>query len=595
MNWNDPSLSVAANPMYGAELSPLLQLLMRLGATGQPQPGPAPAGPPSAITNAPVGSSITAPRMPPVRMPSPPQITNAPIGGGGAGLITNAPVGGARPSAIGNAPVGAGITLPTLPSWFSGLGGQDELPVEVGGEGTRSAAPPPAPAGPFSLERLPTGPQDIFGPLEAQMENARVEEQLLRSRQAREAESARAPTIAAAMRDTRALISAGRSPEEAMRETLASTSFRGRVTREDLAPVFLTEPAAATPAAPAPAQVTTPPGPNQTEPAAPQDPAATPAAATPPAAAPTRAAGAPVIPTGPSGPRPTLSDIPQPDYSRVLEEYQRARPADYQPDPQRNWMMALLGGLSNVQFRPGERLGYGLSGAISGGAQGYARESAVQEARGRETGREQRDWQRGLAGMVSGQEDARYNRQVQSRTFDRDTRHQDRSYDLQRAGLGLQAEELRARREGQAGQQLLQRLRINEMLQRSGMQQDAGSVLMDSVPDVVAGRVTMPGLTVPMPGANGAVEQVPISAAYQRLQSRLGSREFMAANPMLVGNAQALNTIVEMQLGELVTQTLIELQRTNPEQFQATIRRLGQIRASRPRAGTGVSFGEGSP
>lgn len=426
------------------------------------------------------------------------------------------------------------------------------------------------------------------------MEAAQLEGDLVRQQQAREAESARIPIISRAMEDTRALIAAGRTPDEAMRETLASTAFRGRVTREDLAPVFLTEPTAA-PAATAAS--TTPPGPSQTDSAEPQAPTTTPGApaAATPALAPTRAAGTPVIPTGPRGPRPTLSDIPQPDYARVLEEYQRARPGDYQPDPQRNWMMALLGGLSNVQFRPGERLGYGLSGAISGGAQGYARESASQEARGREVSREQRDWQRGLAGMVSGQEDARYSRAVQGRTFDRDTQNQDRSYDLQRAGLGLQAEELRDRREGRAGAQLLQRLRINEMLQRSGMQQDAGSVLMDSVPDVVAGRVTMPGLTVPMPGANGAVEQVPISAAYQRLQSRLGSREFMAANPMLVGNAQALNTIVEMQLGELVTQTLIELQRTNPEQFQATIRRLGQIRASRPRAGTGVSFGEGSP
>lgn len=48
----------------------------------------------------------------------------------------------------------------------------------------------------------------------------------------------RAPLISNAMRDVRALIDSGMSDEAALQETLRSTAFRGRVSREDLAPAF---------------------------------------------------------------------------------------------------------------------------------------------------------------------------------------------------------------------------------------------------------------------------------------------------------------------------------------------------------------------
>ena len=104
---------------------------------------------------------------------------------------------------------------------------------------------------------LPTGPGDIERMLQQRADESARMMLLDRMRSAGEAASARSVIIANAMRDVRALINTGMTPQAAIQETLNSTAYRGRVTPEQLA-IFLDGAApaaapgtAATPATPA--------------------------------------------------------------------------------------------------------------------------------------------------------------------------------------------------------------------------------------------------------------------------------------------------------------------------------------------------------
>lgn len=93
-----------------------------------------------------------------------------------------------------------------------------------------AVAPPPvvapvAPAAPTPM--LPTGPADLERMLRqnaSQMEAANQADR----------ENARSRIIQNAMEDVRALVDAGYTPQQAVEETLSSTSYRGRVTAADL-------------------------------------------------------------------------------------------------------------------------------------------------------------------------------------------------------------------------------------------------------------------------------------------------------------------------------------------------------------------------
>jgi hypothetical protein len=191
---------------------------------------------------------------------------------------------------------------------------------------------------------LPSNPGQIDDMLLRQLQENQLQNELDRISAGQNAESARIPLITNAMRDVRALINSGMSQDQALQETLNSSTYRGRITPGDLG-IFAAAPAAAPPAAsPAPAP---PPSPNalppdQTAPAAaptpnpPAGPAAAPAST--PAAAP--AAGGAAAGRGGGG-GGGLGDLR--DYIRRLE--------DVFPNP----AAGMAAELEKARINPGER------------------------------------------------------------------------------------------------------------------------------------------------------------------------------------------------------------------------------------------------
>lgn len=114
--------------------------------------------------------------------------------------------------------------------------------------------------------------------LREQMDRAGIDDVIRRQRAAGQDVVRRSGVIGNAMADVRAQIDAGMSPEDAIRSTLNSSAYRGRVTAEQLNPAFGVFPS------PAPVEPSQAPATNS--PAAAQPPAAQPPAVQPPATPP---------------------------------------------------------------------------------------------------------------------------------------------------------------------------------------------------------------------------------------------------------------------------------------------------------------------
>lgn len=311
--------------------------------------------------------------------------------------------------------------------------------------------------------------------------------------------------------------------------------------------------------------------------------------------------GAAVTPGSPSNNRWSLSDIPMPDYGRVERLFNDARPEVYNGDPQKVWQMALLGALGNLQFTPGQRFGYGLVRAIPGGAQGAAQEINAQDVRKQQNQRDTRDWQRGLAGLVSQQEGDQYRNRVTGRTFERDSDFQQQQLSEGRARTGIAAQGLDIQRQEAALRtrifedslqdrqtaRLLSNLRVQGLLRQAGMEQDATSIIMQAIPNVVQNNSGLPpGFRLAIPGQ---AQPMSLGDARRHLTGMLTSPEAMRANPMLATQPQQVNRIVESQLIELVTENIALLP---PDQRNALIQRLGAGLQRRAPQGTPVNFGD---
>lgn len=391
-------------------------------------------------------------------------------------------------------------------------------------------------------------------------------------------------------------------------QTLESTAYRGQVSEGELRQVF------GGGGAPAPAEVQDyprlPPGgmPGPVSPegleaaTAPQTEPTTPTPArVPTSGGPGGARGAGGGTGGTGGGAPSIRGIQQPDYAGVRALYEQSRPADFQADSQRMALMGLLGGLANIRFTPGERLGYGLGGALGGVAQGFAGENVRQEGQREARGREQRDFTRGLAGLVGGQEDSRYRNQIGVETFERDSRNQEREFGLRGAALGLQREDLALRREqlARAGEndrvnRQIQLLRLGNLLRESRVDTNSGAVIMGSLERILDGNVNIPGLTIPMPGPGGQTRNVTLAEAQRLIGNQMLGPQAMRDNPSLMSpvGSQVMREQIRMQLGELVTRRLMELQTTSPDEFRAVIETLALAQRSRPSARVTPNVGD---
>lgn len=241
------------------------------------------------------------------------------------------------------------------------------------------------------IPMLPTGPADINAMLLRNMQEQELNNQLDRISQGQQRESERIPLITSAMRDVRALINSGMSADEAVRETLGSSSYRGRINPSDLG-LFSAAPSMTTPASQTPpAANATPsaaPAQNRPEVVAPLDPgvAPPPAAAAPPAAAPSpaevAAAGLPRSGGGgaPSGGLGTLREAMQRN-SELFPDAMggiRDRLREMRTDPASRKNEAINMALIEAGLRMAGSNNPRFIGALSEGAvpavQGYSRE-----------------------------------------------------------------------------------------------------------------------------------------------------------------------------------------------------------------------------
>lgn len=232
------------------------------------------------------------------------------------------------------------------------------------------------------MPMLPTGPADINAMLLRNMQEQELNNQLDRISQGQNQESERIPLITSAMRDVRALMNSGMSSEEAVRETLNSSSYRGRINPSELG-IFSAAPAAITPpsvnspvASPEPPPVVAP-----LDPGAAPAPSPAAAASPPPSPAQVAAEGLPRggagVPTGGLG---TLRQAMErnadlfPDAMGGI----RQRLSEMRTDPAARKNEAINMALIEAGLRMAGSNNPRLIGALSEGAvpavQGYSRE-----------------------------------------------------------------------------------------------------------------------------------------------------------------------------------------------------------------------------
>ncbi|MBA4275102.1 MAG: hypothetical protein C0436_05555, partial [Alphaproteobacteria bacterium] len=270
---------------------------------------------------------------------------------------------------------------------------------------------------PVPFERLPTGPADLNAMLQRSVEEGTADN-------ARRAEANLARVAEARQQDTAALIAAGLSPEAAAAEA-------ARV-RPQGAPA---QAPASAEAAPSSESGPTPPGTSSELPLPPPPtpPPGSGAGGTDPIETALRGlmaggggggsrGGVPAA----SGNYPSLASIPRPDSNAILAQYDQARPQTQAANTDEMHMAGLLGALAGIQMRPGQRLGFGLQGAMAGGAEGYGNERQRQRQDLRMDAREQRQHAAGRASLQAQLEGQDYTRQTDVQRFDQANRfHQE--------------------------------------------------------------------------------------------------------------------------------------------------------------------------
>lgn len=261
-----------------------------------------------------------------------------------------------------------------------------------------------------------------------------------------------------------------------------------------------------------------------------------------------------------------------PNWGRVEDLFRQGIPNEPGTDQSRMWLMGLLGGLGNLQFEPGRRLGFGLSRAVAGSAQGYAGENLRQENERQQVGRERRTAQRELAGIAGNQEMARAGLSRQDRQFAESVRQHDRSFGLQERGVAVQE------RNADTNEWYRRALGMRA-LQQAGMDANPASIALQGAADIVQGDIAPPpGMQVNVGGGPMTVTQ---ARAYLRRQ--LSTPEALRAGGLFATNPGMAEREINQQLREAVTAAFAG---ATPELRTQWLRAIGSTQESRRRQGS---------
>lgn len=271
--------------------------------------------------------------------------------------------------------------------------------------------------------------------------------------------------------------------------------------------------------------------------------------------------GAGVPAAGGSGGRyPTLSDVPPPNYDRVLQMLQEARPRDHQPmDDKTLWRMALLGALANASFQPGEGVGPGLLRSAAGGAGTAFNLLSQDQQQRRLTEREQREHSRDVARTYGSLESDRFRNSIAARTFDRDSAIAQDNLSLSRQRLAVASQNAGLNR-------LLTMARINNLTQQAAATRDPNFLIASLAPLIGRGDLAT-NFRIPY-GANG--QEMSVNEIRDQLRTGM-----LRSNPILAANPQEMTRALNQAVAETVSNYLYQQAQQNPE----IVQRLLQIYA----------------
>jgi len=262
-----------------------------------------------------------------------------------------------------------------------------------------------------------------------------------------------------------------------------------------------------------------------------------------------------------------------PDFSRVMEAYERGRPMTRERDPEERTLRLVAAALGGMQGRTGVDV---ASGAVAGLGAGYARESDRDETIWQRDEDARRQFELGLAGLLGQQEQAQFNNALARQGFDRTSMMAEDADARAREGLALT-------RENAGDARLLTRLRIASLARNLGMEQEPAMILsrgVQALADAPAAQIIVDGR--PMTLSVGG-QQLTLGQVRDRLLADRGQARNFAANPLFAGNPTMVNRQIDADFGAMFMEGFA---RMTPEQQRQVLMQLGRLSESRPRAGT---------
>lgn len=262
----------------------------------------------------------------------------------------------------------------------------------------------------------------------------------------------------------------------------------------------------------------------------------------------------------------------------ALDAYNAARPRERERDPEERTLRLIAAALAGGMRGTG--LGVG-AGAAAGLGAGYGQESDRDEALWQRNEGERQRFQQGLAGLLGQQEQRAFDNMMQQQTFNRQSQIAGDADARAREGLGIQ-------RQAAGEQSLLRRLRMQRLLEQSGVEAQPAQVLTRGVAHVVQNPGTQllitdeQGRSRPLTFQVGN-QELTLAQLQDRLLQQRGNPANARLNPLFATNPQLARDQTRNDLGDLLMQRIMGL--TPAQQRQIMLQMLPMIQ-SRARAGS---------
>jgi hypothetical protein len=262
----------------------------------------------------------------------------------------------------------------------------------------------------------------------------------------------------------------------------------------------------------------------------------------------------------------------------ALDAWNAGRPQERQRNPEERMMRLIAAALAGGMRETG--LGVG-GGAAAGLGAGYGQESDRDEALWQRSETERQRFQQGLAGLLGQQEQQQFDNMMARQTFDRQSQALGDQDSRVREGLAIQ-------RQAAGEQSLLRRMRMQRMLEQSGMEAQPAQVLTRGVEHVVRNPGTQllvtdgEGRTRPLTFRVGDRE-LTLAQLQDRLLQQRGNPANARTNPLFATNPQLARDQTRADVADMLMQQILGL----PEaQRRQVMQQMLPMIQSRARAGS---------